>query len=94
MTYPSGESVFQSGYPGDEGRWRAGAFFMASSERRSTRPSGAGTNEGAVSRRARISAGKHPCRGIGAQPNRRVKLAAPTPDGSAATWRCGVVALW
>ena len=48
----------------------------------------------AVSRRRLIEAGMDLSNGIGAQPNQRVKLAAPTPDGSAATWRCGVVALW
>ena len=78
MTHPSGWFVFQSGYPGVEGRWREGASLVGGSERRSTRPSGLRRRfPGAVSRRGGIGAGVDPSNELGAQTNRRLELAAP-----------------
>ena len=78
MTHPSGGLVFQSGYPGTDGAWRAGAFLEDGSVRRSIPPSGLRRQfPGAVSRRGRIGAGADPSNEIGAQPNRRLELAAP-----------------
>ena len=66
------------GYPGSVSAWRAGAFLTDSSERRSIPPSGLRRRfPGAVSRRGWIGAGADPSNEIGAQPNRRLELAAP-----------------
>jgi hypothetical protein len=59
--------------------WCGGAAVVVSSEQRSILPSELRRRfPGAVSRRGWIGAGLDPSNEIGAQPNRRVKLTAPS----------------
>ena len=78
MTHPSGGFVLKIGYPSNEGRWRAGPVRcgdLRASAHPAVRPPLILTAP--VSRRGWMGAGVDPSDGIGAQPNRRLELAAP-----------------
>ena len=86
------EIFVNAGFQVVRASWRAGARQRVNSERCSIRPSGLGSSLkercGGVyaSEQERIRA-----TGIGAQPNKRLKLAAPAPDSCGLMLKYGVI---